>query len=149
MNVNAQRSAGSMKQVSFKDVGKKSDGWQTEQERMANETFDLGSSASFSTRGTNMSNLREMRKTTLLREGKKFEEPNELGYFDQQTLRDRLQLSIPLQKLYERMYFDNWNPAEEIAKHDRSGSGEVLAADFERIIEAGVSSLDKATGEVK
>ena len=71
-----------------------------------------------------------------------------MAQFDQEKLRERLQLSVPLQKLYERMYFDSWSPVEELAKYDNFQDDTVPAEDFERVIQAHVPSLDKEKNEV-
>ena len=96
------------------ESGKKSEGWHTDHERALNETLDLGGSvASGSTMGTAQGPAE--RRRTALRAAREREGKDPMAQFDQEKLRERLQLSVPLQKLYERMYFDGWTPVKELA----------------------------------
>ena len=129
------------------ESGKKSEGWHTDHERALNETLDLGGSvASGSTMGTAQGPAE--RRRTALRAAREREGKDPMAQFDQEKLRERLQLSVPLQKLYERMYFDSWSPVEELAKYDKFQDDTVPAEDFERVIQAHVPSLDKEKNEV-
>ena len=63
--------------------------------------------------------------------------------FDIQILRDRLVFSVPLQKLYEKIYFEDWDLVKAVSPYDRLRDGTVTEDDFERVIFANVSSLDR------
>ena len=56
-------------------------------------------------------------------------------------LRDKLIFSIPMQRLYERVYFDNFNLEKCLAGSDSYNDGSVGVRDFVRVVTREVPSL--------
>ena len=78
---------------------------------------DLDSQASFTTKGSRLTDEERIRRTSIA--AREYEaKKDRMTDFDPAILKERLQLSTPLQKLYEKMYFDKWSPIEDLRKFD-------------------------------
>ena len=61
-------------------------------------------------------------------------EKDPLSNFNQEMLRERLVLSVPLQKLYEKVFFDFFDLKEACRKHDNFEDETVTQMDFEKVV---------------
>jgi hypothetical protein len=63
--------------------------------------------------------------------------------FDHVKLKERLKACMPLQKLYERVFFDGYNLAEACIKYDNYGDLTISRTFFKTVILRDVQGIEK------
>lgn len=91
----------------------------------------------------NEKEIAEKRRNDLLREIREEElKADKYTEFDHLILRDRLKSNTPLQKLYEAVYFDDYNLFKALYKQDIQNDGTVPVKEFKMQILTDVKSID-------
>jgi hypothetical protein len=86
--------------------------------------------------------LKELRKAEVEAMGE-----NSVASFDHIKLRERLRVIVPLQKLYEKIFFDDYDLASVCRPHDMYSDLTLKKSHFKKLILRDVPSIQREANE--